>query len=318
MPDRFLPLTSIPTSLWSPSRTLLRLPTQLTTVYAAEIEARNLLDVSLNTEPDTGPTGGLSLQDTELHFATRFSGSCGRTALAVLDPKSELRDASDRIIRAVAGGKVAMLDIPCGTGAGAAALLTTIATLREQDCIPCHPLEVRLLGGDKSPHARQIASALWTQLAPVLRTQGINLHHEVTEWDVKDEESTVELLSKWIEGGRDSRLYFILAANFSGFLGTGNNLKHAQAQLSQIFHWAGTRAAQIIWIEPQTNTADSFLQQLYKGAVSRVRRLFSTLSEDPLKPHATSECTQQHPLSKPKAFRVRLSLMMLDHKERTP
>ncbi|WIG98558.1 hypothetical protein [Myxococcus sp. SDU36] len=318
MTDRYLPPKKIPTSLWDSPQTLLRLPTQLTTAYATEIEARNLLDAAINNEPDTGPTGGISPQETELHFATRFSGSCGRTALAALDPKSELRDASDRIIGALSGGKVSMLDIPCGTGAGAAALLTTIATLREQDCIPCHPLEVRLLGGDNSPHALQIANSLWTRITPALRTQAITLHHELMKWDVKDEASTVDLLSKWLNKGHDSRLHFILAANFSGFLGTSSNLKNAQSQLNHIFQWAGTRAAQTIWIEPQTNIADSFLSELYANAIKRVRRLFTTSSENPLKPHAKSECTQQHPLTKPKRFNVRLSLMMLDHKERTP
>ena len=137
------------------------------------------------------------------------------------------------------------------------------------------------------------------------------------EWDVKDDESTVNLLSKWMDNGTGAHTQFILAANFSGYLGVKDNLKKAQQQLNHIFMWAGTRAAQIIWLEPQTKIADTFLQRLYEKAKSSVQRLFSVLSEDPLKPHATTECIQQHPLAGQKTFSVRLSLMMLIHKDRT-
>jgi hypothetical protein len=316
MADRLLPPSTIPTSLWNAARALLRLPGALSATYVAEIEARRLREKALEFEPDSGPVGGISLADTELHFATRFSGSSGRAMLALLDPKSELGSASDRIIGALAGGKVALLDVPCGTGAGSAALLATIAALREQDAIPAHPLEISVLGGDKSEHARKIASSVWTRLSPVLTTQGITFSHEVVDWDVKDAESTTSLLSKWVSLGHDARLHFVLASNFSGFLGHGGNLKQAQAQLDQIFQWAGVKAAQIVWIEPQTNAAESLLGRLFDGIKARVKRLLPVL--DALKPHATTQCSQQNPLDGSRTFAVRLSLMMLADKGRVP
>jgi len=318
MSDRLLPASQIPTSLWNPAQGLLRLPESLSTIYATEIEARNLIELALKFEPEQSPIGGISLADTELHFATRFSGSSGRAALPILDPKDELGPASDRIIGALAGGKVAILDIPCGTGAGSAALLTTLASLREQDCIPCHPLQIRLLGGDKSEHALKVASSVWSRLVPVLMAQGIELSHETLEWDVKDAESTTTLISAWVNAGRDARIHFILASNFSGFLGNKGNLKDSEAQLGEIFRWAGTKAAQIVWIEPQTTIAESFLVRLLEKAKAKLTRLFSILSSNPAKPHAKTECRQQNPLAGHKTFVVRLSLMMLDHRDQVP
>ncbi len=311
MTTRLLPPSSIPTSLWTAARTLLRLPGALSATYVAEIHARGLLGKALAVEPDTGPVGGLSVEETELHFATRFSGSSGRAMLALLDPMSELGSASDRITGALAGGKVALLDVPCGTGAGAASLLTTIAALREQDVLPPHPLEICVVGGDKSEHARRIASSVWSRLSPVLATQGITLSHEVVDWDVKDAESTTNLISRWVAVGHDARLHFVLASNFSGFLGHGKNLKEAQGQLDQIFQWAGVKAAQIVWIEPQTNSAESLLGRLIEGVKARVKRLLPVLGDDQLKRYAATQCTLQNPLNGSKTFAVRLSLMML-------
>ena len=95
--------------------------------------------------------------------------------LAVLDPKNDLENVSDYFIRAFSGGRIRLLDIPCGCGAASAALLTTVAELRRKNVIPRMPLEVSLTGGDISDTAVDYAEALFRYLSQSLRNQSIFL-----------------------------------------------------------------------------------------------------------------------------------------------
>ncbi len=208
-----------------------------------------MLEIARNNSTG-GIFGGSSEDETNLHFAQRFDGSCARVELAVLDPKEQLKDVSDQFIRAFSGGQIRLLDIPCGCGAASAGILTTIAELRRLNILPRQPLEVFLTGGDVSDSARMYVELILNELGPSLRRQGMFVKSSLYEWDISDAASTTVLLDRWLTDGADCDKSFLLIANFSGFLGSETNLQKVEERLGEIFRWAQVRNSTAVWLEP--------------------------------------------------------------------
>ena len=248
MTKRFLRPRDIPQSLWDGDN-LLRLPQPLRDAYNNTLRTKGLLEEALRASPK-GYIGGESAEETDQHFAHRFDGSCARVELAFLDPKDDLKDASNCLVRAFSGGSVRLLDIPCGSGAASAALLTTVAELRRQNIMPRQPLEVFLTGGDISDNARCNADLILSELQQTLRNQGIFLKFSLFQWDISDAGSTTSLLNKWLEVGPECKNSVLIVANFSGFLGADGNLKKVEERVGELFRWARVREATAAWLEP--------------------------------------------------------------------
>ena len=251
MTGRFLKPKDVPKSLWDGDN-LLSLPQPLRDAYHKTLKTKGLLEEALKASPQ-GSIGGESAEETDQHFAHRFDGSCARVELAVLDPKDELSDASDHFVRAFSGGCVRLLDIPCGSGAASAALLTTVAELRRKKIIPREPLEVFLTGGDISDTARCNADLVFSELQQALRNQGIFLNVSLPQWDISDAASTTSLLNKWLADAPDCNKSFLIVANFSGFLGIDKNLEKVEERVGEVFRWARVRKSTTAWLEPPMN-----------------------------------------------------------------
>ena len=78
--------SDIPTELWK--QDMLCMPACLTTSYRSILEEYNMLKTALNTRDVRTPIGGLSREDTLLHFALRYGVSTSRVESLVLDPSS--------------------------------------------------------------------------------------------------------------------------------------------------------------------------------------------------------------------------------------
>lgn len=312
MSQRLLPIDVIPTELWQKQSELLRLPDQLKTAYCSKIESLGLIDIATLHGDEDGPAGGMSDQETKKHFARRFPASCGRVQLAVLDPKDELSSVSDLIINSFAGGKVALLDAPCGAGAAFASVLAIIVALRRASCIPSDPLEVIVVGGDLSPYALALAHDLHASLQDDLAEVSITSTFVGVDWNARDRRKTIELLRIWEQACMGVRARLAIAANFSDFLGNGSNFKECRRHLEDIFQWADAPGARFAWLEPQTNSATSLFKQLFDlitGIKLRVLRHF--LDAVPNGTPALTHARLEHPLDPGRNFPVRLSVMVL-------
>lgn len=310
MPDRLLPPSSIPVDLWKDAANL-RLSPFLADSYRVVLEANGLYEDAL-TASAQGDVGGETAEETAQHFARNFSGSCGRVQLALLDPHGHLEEASNLFIHAFAGGKVGLLDIPCGAGAATAATLSAIATLRERGVIPRSPLDVYLVAGDFSAPARDTARQLLESLSPALERQAIFIHVRFVDWNVLDSQSTITLLHTWMEHARDCREYFVLTANFSGFLKHGGKFKDAIPQLEQVFGWAGLRKSSVVWLEPKTGGATNGLWPNFRNMFWKFMSPFfkptpATVAPEPL----MSAAKVEHPIRPDFIHRVDLSLIKL-------
>ena len=220
--QRFLTTKDIPLTLWTGEKHLC-LPRSLRDAYFKTLDEEGLLTRALGRS-SSDAIGGKSKKATDDHFVRKFSGSCSRVELAFLDPRNELGDSSDHFVRVFSGGRVSMLDIPCGCGAASLTLLTTVAELRRQHVLPRVPLEVFLTGGDFSCHARTYAGELFDKLQQTLRSQGIFLKLSLYPWDIYDDVSNTSLLSEWLKN-HDCEKLFLLRAGFSGVLGDEGKIR---------------------------------------------------------------------------------------------
>jgi len=120
---RILPIERIPSELWR--NKLLRLPSHLSSSYVAHLERLGLKARSIDTTAKA-VHGGKSTDETHNHFACRFAVSAGRVEYSTLGPCDAFENLSDAFLSTFSDGFVGLLDIPCGTGAMTATLVTTL------------------------------------------------------------------------------------------------------------------------------------------------------------------------------------------------
>lgn len=311
MVKRLLLPTDIPRQLWICEADCLCLPQLLTGKYKEVLARKGLLNCAQHDPSDEGPVGGITESDTQKHFATRFSTSVARAQLAVLDPKEQLAVTSDAFLEAFSGGKISLLDIPCGAGAVSSSLLSTICALRESGAVPRQPLFVKLVAGDLSPYALDYAAEMLSAINDRLVRQGIHVEPIFENWDVLDDRSTTALLYKWIDAAKECREHFVVVANFSGFLQGNNQFRDAQPQLSEVFRWAEQRRSTVMWLEPQTNEALKGLwPRVFAWFQKKLARFFA-LTQENAEPPLSSQCRYVHPIKAAVNPRVCLSLILL-------
>jgi len=314
--NRLIGIDDLPETLWLPGERILRLPPDLTRVWLTLLDRHNLRVLAMEPDGSQACAGGDTKEATDKHFAWRFTGSCARVELAMLDPSSHMPNVTDAFAQIFAGGRVAIADLPCGSGAAAIAILTVIGELRRQSRLPREPLEVIIVGGEISEHARKYAIEGLAEVMDSLEDQAIFIDPVFVPWDVCDDISNTDLIRQLTVrcSGCGSRM--LMLANFSGFLQRDGKWKDAQPQLNELFRHSRDNRSSVVWIEPDTNVA-----QLETGGLfSRVKKLISklkhfvrgsspNLTDEPV---AISEAKVAHALREGQTFDVRLAVMRFD------
>ena len=145
--SRLIPKESIPITLWDNEESLMSLPPQLISSWKFLLEKNGLLDKA-KAAASEGFEGGMSKEDTDNHFAWRFTGSSARVMLSMLDPNQDLYEIPDVFARFFSGNRVFLADLPCGSGAASISILSVYCELRKQGLVPREPLEVIIVGGN--------------------------------------------------------------------------------------------------------------------------------------------------------------------------
>lgn len=298
MSSEILKASDLPESLWDPQATndqgtpngRLFLPENLNIAYREALQELGLIKLSkdLNAQK-TATFGEEGEEGANEHFATCFSGSCGRVQLYSIDPHSTFRTTRDALVRLFSAGKITMLDIPLGAGAAAVSLLSIVAQLRLDEILPSHDLEITVVGGDFNTHQIKLATLMFNKLKNYWMSNGISAKLITKEWNVMDDESTGELVDKWIELIGPSSVPIVVGANFSGFLGTSTTegastkrIDEAEACLRSIFRDVSKHKAETLWIEPTHKLATKhFLPKLRKQVFERFTRIKPTLDNQP-------------------------------------
>lgn len=270
--SRLLTPSNIPSSLWNPTSDVLKLPALITDTYINLVDTKGLRKLGITRDPKSGPVGGISKESTEQHFAQAFDGSAARALLAVLDPKLDAGSTSNTFIRCTAGNRISLTDAPCGAGAASLTFLSALAELRAKKILPRLPLDVHLIGAELSIHARELAENMLAQINSSLIEQAIFVSSEFVPWDVTNQISNTNLVTKCIQTSTKSEYKLLVVANFNGFLEREGKRKEAQKQLEELFRYASGESSFALWIEPHMNSATS-----KGGLLSWLHRQFITI-----------------------------------------
>ena len=289
----------IPASIWSAS--VLQLPPRLVTDYQKELEDLGLYDDACGPSP-SNLTGGTAEKDTHDHFKCRFGASCVRTEYLMLDPRGVLTPVSTDILSCFSEGRVAVLDVPCGSGPGILGFLGLAAELRIHGCLPRQPLEIVITGGDISETARQLYDNMLQKAKPWLANEGIRISWNIYTWDASEQTSTAKLVDNWFQQSSNFEEHIVLAAAFSGE--AANNFDLYKPSFSHIASRLYDKCATIIWLEPKWNKGEKLLTKLIGMFQSAFSRCFRT------EPQLKDTFKWQHPF---KENQLKGTLLVLKH-----
>lgn len=314
--SRLLAPERLPQTLWDSDNKILRLPNALARAYETLIDRHSLRELAQSRTIEDSPVGGLDKSSTDKHFAQQFDNSAARAQLAVTNSTKEVSRVSNAILQTLSGNMVCITDAPCGAGAAAFSLLSTIAELRAHDVLPRLPLHIRFIGAEISEFARQYAMEMLAELIPFLESQAIYVEAELRPWDVTDQLSNAGLVESMLLKSAGVTKRLVVVANFSGFLSMSGKQKEAEPQLEELFRFASGRSSVAIWIEPQmkSTVSDSGLFSTVGRWVKDKWHRFVRVNTDGVSDDRflTSEVQFQSTLTPDRLRPVRLAVMRLD------
>ncbi|MCS0590422.1 hypothetical protein ACFQ09_19060 [Massilia norwichensis] len=281
------------------------------------LELAGVADLATQAVP-VSVIGGIDKKSTDEHLAWRFSGSCARVQLAMLDPHAHLSNVSDAFARVFSGGDVLMADVPCGSGAAALSVLSTIAELRKCGRVPRYPLRVKLVGGELSESARQYAREGLNNIMTELNEQAIWVTHEFHSWDALCKFSTADLIKRLTLLGDGCAARALVLANFSGFLSNTGKWKDAAPQFESLFVHSRDEQSVAIWIEPQTNSVLNKDGGFFGRLLSWFKLKFGAkmnaeeINEFTIENLGITAAETQHPLREEQQFQVNLVVQRFD------
>jgi hypothetical protein len=251
--SRLIRKEDLPETLWRQGDRVLILPPDLIRTWLALLDRHNLRALAMQRDGTGGCIGGISREATNKHLAWRFTGSTARVQLAMLDPESHMPNVADAFAQIFSGGRVALADLPCGSGAAAITILTVLAELRRQSRVPREPLDVTIIGGEISADARGYASEGLDEIREALEAQAISVQSVLLPWDVCNDISNTDLIRQLTIHCNGCSARMLVLANFSGFLQHEGKWNDAQPQFDELFRHSRAQRSSVVWIEPHMN-----------------------------------------------------------------
>lgn len=291
---RVLPPELVPREIWAADT--LKLPPLLVDEYVKELDDRSLRERS-TTVVHGQIHGGESDEETLEHFALRFAASAGRVEYASLGPASSFADLSDALLTTFSEGNVALLDIPCGTGAGTVGLITLLIELRRRLVLPRLPLTVTVCAGDYSRKALEIFDSMMRRVIDPAAEHAIILEYQALDWDATRGDHTARLINAWLAATPAATEHVVLVTNFSGALHNQQAFDAFSPSLEQILSRLGPRST-VVWIEPATKSAvRGVLRRVVTFLTSRIP-WFATVEPTPgAPPLMEAQYRLQHPVN---------------------
>lgn len=238
---------------------LLLIPENLADDYVQELHAIGHYEDACKKETSSS-TGGADLERTYNAFVDRFCASVCRSAYLVLDNEQRLKPVSDELIARLGDGRLAILDVPCGSGAGLLGLLSLIVSLRVNGSLPRLPLTIHVTAGDFSGAARSLYENVLSRAVPWLEEQGIRINWTTHGWDASDQFSTSAIVDQWLNNSPGCEDFVVLVAAFSD--AAANNFNKFERTFQHITERIHNRSSAFVWIEPNWKKTSKFFDAL--------------------------------------------------------
>lgn len=242
---------NIPFCLWNSE--VLHLPESLAKAHKDFLLAKNWL--GLYSPGSSTAIGGSSFEEAKDHVINRFLNSAARMQYVCADPKDEQSDIRQMVLDQLSDGKIFLLDIAAGNGAGTLAMLSLICELRSHKSVPKLPLNVSILAVDYSVDALNFYAELQDRINPWLETYGINVTLTLEQCDLTITGEFSEALDTFFEDAKSKNVNRFLSV-ISAVSGLGkerfeqiqDSLKIAAANFSH-----SKRNSSWLWVEPPTS-----------------------------------------------------------------
>ena len=292
--QRVLPKEAIPPVLWEAPT--LHIPSDLIDVYLSEIDRLGLRQRCVGNSDD-GIHGGQSEEETHNHFALRFCASSGRVVYTILAPTEEFIEFSNAFLSSFSTGHIALLDIPCGTGALSATLICTLINLRKARLLPRLPLTITIGAGDFSPSALALFDIMLREITPKAASQGITVRSAAVEWNATRSDQTAALVDQWFAAAVDATEYFVVICNFSGAIKNNEQFANFSPCFEHILARLHDKISTLVWLEPQTKSAKRGVFKWAFDFIKHRKWWFSGNAEDREPSTAAAEYELQNPVS---------------------
>lgn len=242
----------------------------------------------------SGAIGGSSKAQAEQHFVERFLNSAARAQYVCADPENSQPDIRDMILDQLADGRIFVLDLAAGSGAGTIAILGLLCDLRANNCIPQFPLNVHIFGIDYSPDALLLYQQTLNELNAWL--EGTGIHVELDSWpcDLRNAGDLSEILESFFDDAKKrgvNRFLSVLSA-VSGLGQAGVEEIHKSLETAAIRLSHKDRESSWLWLEPSTTNnwllafmnAIRFALQKLPYTFGKKKESFEVSSSHPLLP----------------------------------
>ena len=182
-----------------------------------------------------------------------------------LDPNGTFGPHATELRACLLDGKVALLDVACGSGGGLLGLLTTVAELRSQGGCARLPVDLRVLAADCSEEARAIHASMSARVRPLLEAVGVRVRSEYVRWDATQPLSTTALIDRWFDFCQDCEVFLVFISAFSAFMAKNTGVAlEAVRDIAKRLH---SKPFHVAWVEPITNDSEKVLPKVW-GALA--------------------------------------------------
>jgi hypothetical protein len=269
----------LPPSLWSSD--MLTLPSKLCGAHKDFLIEKNWWSEYDPSKP--GIVGGNSQAEAKDHVVNRFLNSAARMQYVCSDPRKEQPEVRSVVLDQLAHGRIFLLDLAAGNGAGTIAMLALICELRQHENIPKLPLNVTIRGVDYSAEALNFYAELLGKITPWLSSQGIEVLLNLSLCDLTVSGDLDEILDEFFDAAKASGInrFLCTVSALSGAKKTGlesmlDALKLAAARLSH-----RSRNSSWLWVEPAVDKSwFGKLVETVRLTMQRVRHQFFTKTTD--------------------------------------
>lgn len=243
-----------------------QLPPLLARAYVDQLHAQGLYERACDYQGGSA-IGGAGDEETHVYHCERFVNSATRIVRILADQHGgDFRTAAEALLRTVSVGRVALLDIPSGTGAASLALLGALAELRGNS-LPSLPISVSIFAGDISKRALDLFEDLVGRLQGPLSAAGIEVDIITRVWNAEDTWGTSVLCDDWLEAQWAAHEYLVLVSAFSG--ASKSQMEKFRGSFERIAERMARRSSALLWVEPKMKSV-SMLRAKFAAFIKHV------------------------------------------------
>lgn len=235
-------------------------------VYEGILAEEHLLDRAkaydyVKNRGKKGSIGGHNKEAVD-HFISRFQNSALRISFVTINHKRDFDTISEWINTTFSIGKVKLLDLACGAGAGSLGLISTILSLRSLGQLDNLPLNIEILGADYSSKSLEYFEKVLSNFSKKLLGSSITLYYTVNHWDAECSVSSNELMDSFLDDNSDE--YFVLLNNFSGASSSNDEIQQNLQRVifSRLSRFSNKRCS-LIWVEPHDYSGAKIISEFF-------------------------------------------------------